>query len=346
MANRTLQTFFLGAAGLVGGVNNVYGQFGATEIPPRYAPYNEPSLAFPNTGISRQAQDAQRHITFPIVPIEIPRDLKSGAGSVIQDASERDSRSTANPIPAPLIPTHLGEGPIVYSGPELWRDPVTTHANKEIVRLALSWFGREVDLPPIQLRVTPVKEDCWGQALSWIENGTIASAIVEVSGTKENTLSTVSHEINHLVLRAKLGRVIPRWIDEGSALIAETKPQRDRFLFKLVDEYLRPSDGRSFPFAVMLPATDLPSDERLWPFYAQATSTVEFLIERSTELDRDHPQRYFMKFAAEVIKDGCSFEAHRENLHKFYGFNSVGDLQLRWLDWLSDKYVKDRSWRE
>jgi hypothetical protein len=346
MANRTLQTFFLGAAGLVVGADQANGQFGAIEIAPPNTTYSEPSLVFPNMGVSRQAQDTQRHITFPIVPIEIPRDLKGNASSAINGTLERDSRGAANLIPAPLIPTHLGEGPIVYSGPELWRDPVTTHANKEIGRLALLWFGGEVRLPSIELRVTPVKEDCWGQALSWIENGSITRAIVEVSGTKQNILSTVSHEINHLVLRAKLGRVIPRWIDEGSALIAETKQQRDRFLFKLIDEYLRPPSVQSFPFAAMLPATELPSEQRLWPFYAQATSTVEFLIERSKDKDPDYPRRYFMKFATEVVNEGCSFEAHRRNIKRFYGFNSVGDLQVQWVDWLNNTYVQDNSWRK
>jgi|GEM_PF-4361594 len=333
MANRTLQTFVLGAAGLVGGADNVNGQFGAAEMAPRNTPYIEPSLVIPNLDFPRPLKDAPTHTTFPIVPIEQPKEPRA--------------LESAGTFTSPrLFPTHLGEGPIVYSGPEIWRDPVTTHANNEIVRLALMWFGREVNLPPIELHVTPVREDCWGQADIRIDKGAIVRAVIDVSGTNGNILSTVTHEINHLVLRAKLGEVIPRWIDEGAALIAETKPQRDRFLVKLIDEYLRPPFVQSFPFAVMLPAKDLPSQDRMWPFYAQATSTVEFLIERSSERDRNYPQRYFMKFAEEVIKDGCSFEAHRENLNECYGFTSIGDLQIQWIYWLNKRYVEDRSWRK
>ena len=118
------------------------------------------------------------------------------------------------------------------------------------------------------------------------------------------------------------------------------------FLFKLINEYLRPPFVQSFPFAEMLPAMELPGEQRLWPFYAQATSTVEFLIERSRERDPDHPRRYFMGFASAVIKDGCSFEAHRENLRKYYEFNSVGELQNQWLNWLHDENVQNRSCRE
>lgn len=125
------------------------------------------------------------------------------------------------------------------------------------------------------------------------------------------------HEATHAVLFGRFGRhELPRWADEGMAVLSEPREKVERYLKKV--SALR-SQHELFSMSEMLALNDYPDKRRITAFWAQSVSLVDFL-----SAQQGGPQAF-----ARFVRDGLDsgFEAA---LQRHYGFRDFQDLQQRW----------------
>lgn len=101
---------------------------------------------------------------------------------------------------------------------------------------------------------------------------------VDVRADHAHLLSAVlPHEITHVVLAGQTGPVpVPRWADEGIAVLSETYERIGRHLTHLPQFY---DDGRAFTALELLTLTDYPDPSRMGAFYGQSACLVQYLSE-------------------------------------------------------------------
>jgi hypothetical protein len=126
------------------------------------------------------------------------------------------------------------------------------------------------------------------------------------------------HEVTHVVLADLFtAQQIPRWADEGIAVLAE--PRAEQYL--RAAELLEPLEkGRVFELSKLM-AMDYP-DAKDWSlYYAQSVSLTRFLVEQG-------PRERFVQFVRDSHKKGN--EAALRDVYKIGGFP---ELQERWVEY-------------
>jgi hypothetical protein len=130
--------------------------------------------------------------------------------------------------------------------------------------------------------------------------------------------STLPHEVTHIVL-ADLFVVqqIPRWADEGIAVLAEPlAEQRNREA-----ELREPLEtGRVFPLSQLM-AMEYPEQKDWSLFYAQSVSLTRYLV------DQGPPER-FIQFVRDSQRIGTAAA-----LRDIYHIEGPSDLHDRWLNY-------------
>jgi RNA polymerase sigma factor (sigma-70 family) len=196
--------------------------------------------------------------------------------------------------------------------------------------LAQGWLGQE--LPPwpkpcpIDVKITlggTGGATTFGFDAGAGEGGKVRRAVIErrmvQEGPLDRILSTsLPHEIMHTVLADHLGAPVPRWADEGVAILAEDEEEQQRH-DKLVRQLL--SAGRAFRLRHLVQLRDFPQDVMV--LYAQGYSLTRFLLERK---DR----KTFLTF----IKQGMDKDWDAA-LRDQYGYRDYDKLEKDWLDRLS-----------
>ena len=143
---------------------------------------------------------------------------------------------------------------------------------------------------------------------------------MEIQGNVESlTTAVLPHEITHMIMASHFRCPLPRWLDEGMATSVENEAERDNYRRQLYG-FLR--NERGIPFNTLVKMKKYPDD--IMPLYAQGFSIVEYLIAQ-----RDH--QYFIRFAEAGMVSGDWGKAVRD----YYGFDNLGDLQLKWVDWVA-----------
>ncbi len=128
---------------------------------------------------------------------------------------------------------------------------------------------------------------------------------------------TLPHETTHVVLAGQFGpRPIPRWADEGMAVLSEPREEIDRHVRNLPAHR---EAKQLFKMNELLAQADWPEAQRVGAFYAQSVSMVDYL---SGLRDR----QTFARF----LKDGMT-SGMEAALKKHYGIDGAGDLETRWL---------------
>jgi tetratricopeptide (TPR) repeat protein len=126
------------------------------------------------------------------------------------------------------------------------------------------------------------------------------------------------HETTHLVLYDRFGRHdLPRWADEGMAILSEPREKVERYLKMLSSLRAR---HELFSVSELMAFRDTyPEQRRATSFYVQSISLVEFL-----SAQKGGP-RAFTRFVRDGLEHG--FEAA---LQRHYGFRDYKDLETRW----------------
>jgi hypothetical protein len=150
------------------------------------------------------------------------------------------------------------------------------------------------------------------------EGERVLSRRIDLHCDVANMLTKVlPHETTHTVLAGRFGRnLVPRWVDEGVAVLTEPREQVERHLKNLPGHR---SQRELFPVAQLMSMENYPEPRRIGAFYAQSISLVEFLSSQ-----KGGPQE-FTRFVRDGLENG--YEAA---LRRHYGFKDFSDLEKRW----------------
>lgn len=129
-------------------------------------------------------------------------------------------------------------------------------------------------------------------------------------------IAVLPHETTHVVIAGQFGdQQIPRWADEGMAVLTEPRDRVDRHLRNLPNCR---RDNALFTMKQLVTMPDYPEPRYITAFYAQSVSLVEFLA-----LEKSHAT--FTAFLREAVQVG-----YEKSLEKHYGFKSFDELQQKW----------------
>jgi hypothetical protein len=149
------------------------------------------------------------------------------------------------------------------------------------------------------------------------EHGNVVSRRVDLRADRANLLTAaLPHEMRHVVMADwTQGKPLPRWADEGMAMLADPDDKRARHARDL-DAAVR--SRSAFSAVELLSLDDYPAQDR-WPaFYAQSHALVDYLVKQ------DSPERFieFLRSAEETGYDSA--------LQEHYNIRTVGALRLAW----------------
>jgi hypothetical protein len=156
-----------------------------------------------------------------------------------------------------------------------------------------------------------------GSSVVHVEKGCVESRRIDLLGGQTDFLTAaLPHELTHVILRERFIRTkLPRWADEGLAILADTKAKQGRHFKDLQDAIA----GRTtFNVASLLAMDDYPRSDRFGAFYGQSASLAEFLVNRKSPAT-------FIEFIERADSDG-----YDKALRQCYGFSGLADLDRQW----------------
>lgn len=185
---------------------------------------------------------------------------------------------------------------------------------------ALEWLGREVpdwDRPcTIDVRLT---HGGAGGATSFaFDRGQILSQQMTVEGSLERVLNSVlPHEVTHTIFAARFRRPLPRWADEGGAVLSEDYQEiarHDLLCRQLINQ------GRMIPLKRLFVLTEYPKD--VMALYAEGFSLANFLVSMVGK-------QQFLDLVEDGQTRGWDYACQRHTR-----FRSIDELEHSWIDWL------------
>jgi hypothetical protein len=126
--------------------------------------------------------------------------------------------------------------------------------------------------------------DTLGSAVVDRRDGGIRSRRIDICATGGDwTRLVLAHEMTHVVLADRFaGHAVPRWVDEGAAILADPRDKQGRHRQDLA----RAQAGRdTFRVCELMALADYPPPHRWGAFYGQSASLVQFLVEQQGEAD-------------------------------------------------------------
>lgn len=183
--------------------------------------------------------------------------------------------------------------------------------------IAQEWFGEEAPkwgFPNILM--ANVKKDNFAvnQSIFFV------FSVITVEGDETDIIySSLPHEICHSVMRYKLGMWLPRWADEGMAMLCERESMGGRPNKFLLDQ------AGTEPICEFLVRKDYPLFFKN-VFYGQAYSLTQFLVEKKGK-------REFTKFL-----DDARMGAWADSALTHYGYKDLHSLEDDWKAWHRKTY--------
>jgi tetratricopeptide (TPR) repeat protein len=169
-------------------------------------------------------------------------------------------------------------------------------------------------------QATKQPPDCPGHSTIGAKEGSdhILSRRIDLHMDDPNmVIGVVPHETTHVVLAGRFGaQPLPRWADEGMAVLSEPRDRVERHLRNLPQHQ---HDHQLFAMADLMQFGDYPEGKYIGAFYAQSVSLVDFLCQQ-----KNGPQG-FTAFMRDGMRGG--FEPA---LKQHYGLKSFVELQQRW----------------
>jgi len=157
-----------------------------------------------------------------------------------------------------------------------------------------------------------------GHATYKAESGVVTARRLDVRADEPNLLAgVVPHETTHLVLGDLFAEVpLPRWADEGMAVLSEPRGRIDRYVQTLHNCRQR---GQLMPLEKLLAKADYPDAASVTVFFVESVSVVDYLVSVNGP-------RTFMDFVRDTQRGGVD-----PALKKHYQCANVAELQARWL---------------
>jgi len=128
--------------------------------------------------------------------------------------------------------------------------------------------------------------------------------------------SVLPHETTHVVLAGQFGnsRHVPRWIDEGVAVLTEPADKVQQHRANLVKAL---QSKKLIPLSELLQMDNYPAPAQIATFYGQSVALVDFLTKQKGPV-------VLMQFARDALQGG-----YEPALRKHYGYQTIGELQDR-----------------
>jgi hypothetical protein len=169
----------------------------------------------------------------------------------------------------------------------------------------------------IYSRMTGQPADTPGFSTMGLSGGKVVARRINLRADAKDLVEAVTpHEVSHVVLADLFPtQQIPRWADEGMAVLSEPIEAQAARLADLEGPL---SSGRVFRTGAMLTSPN--PDGRFWELYmAQSASLTRFLVQL------DSPERFvaFLKAAERLGPEAAIRDA--------YGFDDLDELHSRWL---------------
>jgi hypothetical protein len=188
--------------------------------------------------------------------------------------------------------------------------------------LAIEWLGKELppwrEPCPIQAHVHP-QLGAGGVTSFMFDRGQPWGWTMTIQGSRERVLDSVlPHEITHTIFATHFGRPLPRWADEGACTTVEStveKSKQDKMLLQFL------TSDRGIPFNQLFAMKEYPPD--ILPLYSQGYSLARYLIQQGGK-------RKFVNYVGE----GMQTNNWTATTKKHYGFTSLSDLQVTWVEWV------------
>jgi RNA polymerase sigma factor (sigma-70 family) len=194
---------------------------------------------------------------------------------------------------------------------------IAQEAERQRKALALLWLGRELPdwSQPCPVLVKIAGRGSRGRSVMQFKAGKLAQLEMLLEGPLDRILRNyLPHEVTHAILADWFGSGLPRWADEGAAIMAESAAARsreERVLWQVLDE------DRLIPLSRLLALRDYPVDAEA--LHAQGHSLTGFLVSKGGH-------RCFLTFVREGERHGWG-----KVVRDFYGYRSVDELQVAWL---------------
>lgn len=153
---------------------------------------------------------------------------------------------------------------------------------------------------------------------SWVEfdKQLVSRRLIDLLPDSSDELTALAHELTHVVVADYFdGKQLPRWADEGMAILADSDAKR-RLHQRDLQQAL--AQRKAFHAAHLLGATDYPEASRIPAFYGQSASLVAFLCKQ------DKPSK-FLEFVQLAMKEG-----HESSIREVYGLSGHAELEQRW----------------
>jgi hypothetical protein len=151
-----------------------------------------------------------------------------------------------------------------------------------------------------------------------IENARVIVRRIDLHCDDANMISAVlPHETTHVVLAGEFGgQFVPRWADEGMAVLTEPRQKVERHLDNL--KQCR-QEGRLFHLQELVQMENYPENPSfIGAFYAQSVSLVDFLSSLRG------PQEFTL-----FLREGLRY-GYERSLQRHYDLQNFADLERRW----------------
>jgi hypothetical protein len=128
------------------------------------------------------------------------------------------------------------------------------------------------------------------------------------------------HEVTHTILADYFGAPVPRWADEGGAILAEDEQEQQRYA-RLAREMA--DQGRIIPLPRLLALREYPDD--VMALYVSGHALTRFLVER-----KDRPT--FLAFVKQGMAGDWTTAAGEH-----YGVRDLGELERLWVETMTKR---------
>lgn len=157
-----------------------------------------------------------------------------------------------------------------------------------------------------------------GHSTIKMPGGKVTSRRIDVRADNQDLAAiTLPHEITHVVLADLFpDGSLPRWADEGMAVLSEPRSQVERYL-KTMMRLRSPSEKKLIPLSKILTRNEYPDSANVTVFYVESVSVVEFLVNQKGTIE-------LVKFLKDAKGD------LEGALQRHYGWNSVAQLEEAW----------------
>jgi hypothetical protein len=181
---------------------------------------------------------------------------------------------------------------------------------------ALDWLGREMAPwpDPCPIHVTLNVGGAGGATSFAFDRGRVLGQNMNIEGSLDRLLASVlPHEVTHTVFAYYFRSPVPRWADEGGAVLSEDDVERNRHDM-LCRQIL--NNGRQIPLRRLFSLTQYPGD--VMCLYAEGFSVANYLVSSSN-------RPTFLAFVGHGMSYGWD-----SAVQTYYHYQSVEELEEAW----------------